>query len=109
MDLWWVLLVGERKASAGAGPALENKEAESVLLLLCLRWQRLRGGEDGGLPQTGTRASGGGAVGLSSSDRMSFLSLVPLEWRWVEMCMSEEYAPSSQAVSREKVIPPLQR
>lgn len=29
-------------------------------------------------------------AGFSSSDRMSFLSLVPREWRWVEMCMSEE-------------------
>lgn len=40
---------------------------------------------------------------------MSFRSLVPLEWCWVEMCMSEEYAPSSHAVSSEKRMLPLQR
>ena len=63
--------------------------------------------------QKGVRVRGSlrarGPAGLSSSDRMSFLSLVPLEWRWVEMCMSEEYAPSSQAHVRLKEILCLQR
>ena len=50
-----------------------------------------------------------GFLGLNSSDRMSLRSLVPLECLCVEMCMSEEYAPSSQAVCRENAMLPLQR
>lgn len=75
LERWWVRLEGERPWS----PA-PPKGPVPV------------GGTETG--QKGVRLSGSlrtrDPAGLSSSDRMSLRSLVPLEWRWVEMCMSEE-------------------
>lgn len=88
LDLWWVFLDGDTKTSpstdtglSGAGLAAEKEWEESALLLWCLLGQWRWDGEDTGLSETETDlgASHDITEGLSSSDRMSFRSLVPLE------------------------------